>query len=459
MRCSVLPINSNFTRKATVCLHPFIPICADRVTVRMVITMVIVNPDLRISKNTGKKIYSVVIPTEREDILEINEIIYKLLQEVNDGSANTDEKLSRLISRSIIRELYEKRLIMNSNEPRYNENLLGKFNGEFPLRVLTIELTNSCNLNCIHCFGRFGQPSQKKMYSFEDIVKIKHELDILHTMEVRLSGGECFLNPDFERIAIYFLENGFRVGIYTNGFMTEKIIQFAEATKKYHFYMGISLDGPEHVHNNIRGCRTAFENTMATLTKLREYPNIEVFIETVVMRQNVDNIVSARQLVMEHFPEYEMKISVATPVDNSDFSFDYSEIPKLKEQYPELFSEYFSAKKHSLFQEKRHRCQGGVSGAALTVEGVLKICPFAEEDVFILGNIVGSSLSTVWNNPNDSIKEFRREYIKKMQQCKKCKEKRNCGTRNCRVEALRLTGDCKNANPYTCMAVKNQYSE
>ena len=39
MRCSFLPPQLNFTRKATVYLHPFIPICADRATVGMVIYM------------------------------------------------------------------------------------------------------------------------------------------------------------------------------------------------------------------------------------------------------------------------------------------------------------------------------------------------------------------------------------------------------------------------------------
>lgn len=35
----MLPPQANFIRKATVCLHAFIPICADRVTVGMVILM------------------------------------------------------------------------------------------------------------------------------------------------------------------------------------------------------------------------------------------------------------------------------------------------------------------------------------------------------------------------------------------------------------------------------------
>lgn len=166
--------------------------------------MVIVNPNLRISKYFNKKAYAIVIPDESGEILDVNEIIYKLLQEINNGKANTYEKLSHLIGKSIIKELYEKKLIIDSKIPRYNENVLKPFKGEFPLHSLTIELTNTCNLNCIHCYGRFGCSSQKKMYSFEDIVKIKSELDMLHTTEVRLSGGECFMNPDFERIATFF---------------------------------------------------------------------------------------------------------------------------------------------------------------------------------------------------------------------------------------------------------------
>ena len=39
MRCSVLPPQSNFIRKATVCLLSFIPICAESEAVGMVISM------------------------------------------------------------------------------------------------------------------------------------------------------------------------------------------------------------------------------------------------------------------------------------------------------------------------------------------------------------------------------------------------------------------------------------
>lgn len=109
---------------------------------------------------------------------------------------------------------------------------------------------------------------------------------------------------------------------------------------------------------------------------------------------------------MDLFPKYEHKIFIATPANNLDFSFDYEEIPRLKERYPELFSEYFPINKCSLFQGRRHRCQGGVTNGVLTVDGVMKICPLAEEDGFIIGNTIDSSLTAIWNNPNDASKNL-----------------------------------------------------
>lgn len=339
----------------------------------------------------------------------------------------------------------------------YNKNVLDKLTIPFPLHSIAIELTNRCNLKCIHCFGKFGLSSDTKMYTFEEIVKLKEELDKLHTMEVRLTGGECFLNPEFPQIAQYFLDNGFSVTIYTNGVLTDKIIEFAEVTKKYHYNMGISLDGVGDLHNRIRGNQNAFENVMTTLKNLKEYSNIEVFIETALMKQNINGIADVRRMCKEQFPEYEHQLTITTPVDGVDFSLSLQEISDLKAQYPDLFDRYFSEKKRLLFQKKRHRCQGGVGSAALTADGILKICPLASENCFVIGDIKQATLSKVWMEPSDSVKMFRAEYVKSTPQCKRCKAKRRCGNMNCRVEALRLTGNCENANPYTCTAIKGQY--
>lgn len=142
----------------------------------------------------------------------------------------------------------KKEIILETDTYNHNANVLQELEFEYPLTSLVIELTNMCNLNCVHCYGQFGKPAAKKNLQFEDIVNLKRELDKLHTMEVRLSGGECLLNPEFDKIAVYLLENGFRVGIYTNGFETTKLKSFLNKTKQYHYYMAISLDGMEKLN-------------------------------------------------------------------------------------------------------------------------------------------------------------------------------------------------------------------
>ena len=109
----------------------------------------------------------------------------------------------------VIKDLLDKQIIVKTDVHHYNENVLSGIKYKYPLTSWVIELTNICNLNCVHCYGKFGMPRKKKFVSISDIMNLKSELDKLHTMEVRLSGGECFLNPDFEAIALYFLKNGF----------------------------------------------------------------------------------------------------------------------------------------------------------------------------------------------------------------------------------------------------------
>lgn len=419
--------------------------------------MIIVNPNLRITQYYNSKNYAITIPRETQEVIDVNEVVYYILKGINDKRISTYEKLSKEVGNSVIKKLFDKKIILDSPEFIYNENVLNKLEVEFPLHSITIELTNACNLNCIHCYGKFGQPSNKKMYTLEDMIELKGELDRLHTMEVRLSGGECFLNPDFQEIALFFLDNGFKVSIYTNGFDTDRIIEFVEATKNYYYFMGISLDGTEKYHNAIRGNEKAFINVCNTLEILKKYSNIDILIATAVMRQNIENVQDVKKLKVEQFPEYDQQIFMATPVSDANFSFDYKEIPFLKNACPEMFDAYYAGKGNRLSLRKKHRCQGGVGHGVLTVEGIMKMCPIAEEDVFIIGDITKSSLFDVWVNPKETIKYFREEYAKDIPQCKKCRYKTKCGIKNCRIEALRLSGNYKNANPYTCMVVKGEY--
>ncbi|MDD6401758.1 MAG: radical SAM protein [Lachnospiraceae bacterium] len=383
----------------------------------------------------------------------------ELLRKINSAQYNTIDELEKEIPRFVIKDLIDKHIIVEAESHYYNTNILPEIKCEYPLTSLVIELTNICNLNCIHCYGKFGTPRKKKIISLDDVINLKSELDRLHTMEVRLSGGECFLNPDFEDIAIFFLQNGFRVGIYTNGVETQKIKSFLERTRGYHFYVAISLDGEENYHNIIRGNERAFANTIATMKELKKYENVEVLVETAISKINIHNVKAVETMVRSEFPKFEHMMFLISPVKGCSVSFGYEDITKMKKICDNVFEDYYSKlSDRYLFKHKSFRCHGGVINGVLTSDGNVKCCPIAEDEIFIMGNIKERALSSIWEHPEGDTLNFRKEFAKSSPQCKRCIYKRKCGNKNCRVEAKLLTGDWRNANPYTCMAVKGKYN-
>lgn len=83
---------------------------------------------------------------------------------------------------------------------------------------LDIELTERCNLDCIHCYINLpqGSPAKGKELSTEKIKRILSEAASLGCLTVRFSGGEPLLREDFEELYIFARRLGLKVLLFTN---------------------------------------------------------------------------------------------------------------------------------------------------------------------------------------------------------------------------------------------------
>ena len=122
-----------------------------------------------------------------------------------------------------------------------------------PLTAFNIELTNICNLRCKHCYGSFSKTLNSEFIPYEWITTSLSELNTLNTQTIALTGGESTIHKKFIDIAMLFLEHGFELTIFTNGYNPKVIEKLLEMSKTYHYTIKISLDGFEEVHNTIRG--------------------------------------------------------------------------------------------------------------------------------------------------------------------------------------------------------------
>ena len=155
-----------------------------------------------------------------------------------------------------------------------------------------IKTTNQCNFSCSYC--SVGQPERAETLDLatfchfvDDLPKLLAECGDKY-MDFIWHGGEPLLLPmDFYREAIEYAKDkleGYKVyfKIQTNGFLIDA--EWISLFKAYEVAVGISLDGPAHLHDASRrthGGEATHERIMANISALRA-AGINVGVLTVI---------------------------------------------------------------------------------------------------------------------------------------------------------------------------------
>jgi SynChlorMet cassette radical SAM/SPASM protein ScmF len=134
-----------------------------------------------------------------------------------------------------------------------------------PLVSYYVYLTGGCNLACRHCwisptFQRNGGTGGHLDYQLFELA-IEEGLP-LGLSNVKLTGGEPLLHPDFTRIVDLLKEKNLGLTIETNGtLLTESLAHYLKEKSTLNF-ISVSLDGanPE-THDTFRGVKGSFEKT------------------------------------------------------------------------------------------------------------------------------------------------------------------------------------------------------
>lgn len=158
----------------------------------------------------------------------------------------------------------------------------------------SIEVTNNCNLDCIHCYN---DKSSNIEMNAEHFVKIVRLLERINVFFVKISGGEPLCHKTFVHICQILENSNLTVGLVTNGFYVNK---YCDIINKTFDKVDISIDGNEEVHNLIRGrnCfRTIINNVhlikikkiaCATLSKIN-YKHVETIVN-IAKRHGFDGV-------------------------------------------------------------------------------------------------------------------------------------------------------------------------
>ncbi len=340
-----------------------------------------------------------------------------------------------------------------------------------PPRLIAWELTNACNLACIHCrASAIKDPTPDELSTAE----AKHFVDELVEYKpiIILTGGEPLLRPDVYDIAKYASGHGLRVVLATNGTLLTPDI--AKKLKDVGIQrVSISIDGStKETHDIFRGETGAFEAALFGIDILKN-AGISFQINTTITKRNLTEIPNIYELALE-LGASALHIFLLVPTGRGE-EIESEEIPS--EEYERVLNWFYDKSKTSRIQLKatcaphyfrimRQRaktegikitrethgleamtkgCLGGSGFCFVSSKGDVYPCGYLP---MLAGNIRQKPFKMIWEK--SKVFNDLRDMGKLKGKCGECEYRAVCG--GCRARAYALTGDYLDEEPY-CMYV------
>ncbi len=298
-----------------------------------------------------------------------------------------------------------------------------------------IDLTERCNLRCIHC--RVSTSTKKtNEISLKKLRELIDTLSKMKVIQIIYSGGEPFLRKDIFEILSYSVKKGIPdLIVVTNGLLLndEKISKLKKTGMKK---ITISLDGLEESHDIIRGKGT-FKRTLDIIKRLVK-EGFEVKVTMTLNKLNKNDVLQL-SVLLNMIGVKRINVGNLMPCgrgkDLWDQSLDFKEkyelfnkIKKVNNKYGENFinfeSSFLSEPRLSKSEQKIASflgCRGGRTYCAILANGDVVACKMLPH--VVAGNIYKTNFSKIWKD-DKNWKIWREGKLPK--KCRLCKYGEAC---------------------------------
>ena len=106
---------------------------------------------------------------------------------------------------------------------------------DYPGHVCTSLFFEGCNFDCEYCQNKDIGKAKSIDFEKEILPQLLERKPMVN--HIILSGGECTISPQIQQIVDILYQNGFKIGIHTNGYKPE----FLEKNKEKISYIGMDF--------------------------------------------------------------------------------------------------------------------------------------------------------------------------------------------------------------------------
>ncbi|HYM62129.1 MAG TPA: GDL motif peptide-associated radical SAM/SPASM maturase [Thermoanaerobaculia bacterium] len=277
------------------------------------------------------------------------------------------------------------------------------------------EITLACNLKCAHCGSRAGKARPEEL-STAECFDVVDQLARLGTREISIIGGEAYLRRDWTDIIARITSHGMLSSMQTGGrALTEERVRAAKEAGLG--TCGVSVDGLENLHDEIRGVKGSFRSAMQALELLQKYDipsgsNTQIGSRTMPQLRGVLHEIARRGA---RGWQIQLTVAMGNAVDNDHLLLQPYELLELMPLLGELYDEahslgvelqagnnigYFGPYEHKwrLGNEEKHwsGCAAGHAVLGIEADGTIKGCPSLPTVQFSGGNVREMTIEDIW---------------------------------------------------------------
>ena len=308
------------------------------------------------------------------------------------------------------------------------------------LTYLFVELTERCNLACLHC-GSSCARTNGHVLEADLLIKALRDLaadEAPQGIMVCLTGGEPMLHSDFFRIVQEIVRLGFPWGMTTNG----TLIDATAAIRLRELCLAsltVSLDGLEEQHDWLRNTKGSFQRTLHGIACLKE-AGIPIQVTTVVHKKNFFQLEQLYRFLCELEIPFWRIINlepIGRALEHPDLQLSYEEMLQLLDYIREKryasstpmeicygCSHYLSFEYERELRDNYFLCGAGILVGSILANGDIASCLDIERrPELVQGNIQNDRFSDVWRN---RFQVFRADRAEQSLICRDCPERSYC---------------------------------
>ena len=273
------------------------------------------------------------------------------------------------------------------------------------------ELTNKCNLRCVHCYI-VPEPGNKEL-GLEDTKSILGQLSRQGCLYLVFSGGEIFTRQDFFEIAGYARKKGFALRLLTNGTLINAKV--ADQIKEISpLSVEMSLYGASAgIHEAITQTKGSFAQTMQAFKLLRKR-GIKTVVKSSLMRKNLGEFEGLQKLAKKLGANFVYDPTIVARNDRSKELFKY----KLKD---DDLKGFFSSKVQLIKREpveipdNAWMCNAGLNTLSISAHGQVYPCVAIRKKC---GDLKKEDFAEVWSSA--VLSRIRAIRLADLWKCKSC---------------------------------------